>query len=631
MKTKFGIPTRLTVTGRVPCKCSIAAGVVGLALLGGLGGTIASGATRYWDVSAGAGNGVGGTGTWTSQSTAIFSTTATGDATLVDAAVIDNDIFQGTAGTITLGSSLAANSFTFNTTGYTINNTAARALAGPITLASSVNLNLTPAAGAILTLGSITGGTSGSSLTLASSTSASTDVVRVTLASGSTVAASAPISITTTGTGYSGFTVSSGSVAVNADITNNATATTFIGAASGATFNLGGALKGSATVQFSAGSSGGAGTVNLNGVSTNTGDTRFNGTTSGTVKLGVDNALSSSSAIVMGYSSGNGQKLDLNGHNQTIASLASNSGGTGSITSGASGTGTDTLTIKGSATTLFGLVISDGSTRKVALTLDTANTGTLQLSGSNTYTGGSIVNGGTLQMGNTNALSSSGALTVGGGKFDIFGYATAAGVVTLSSGSIVNSDASFQNVGLTGTSFSVSNGTASAILAGSGAALTKNGTGTVTLAAANTYTGTTSISGGTLILSSTGSINSSNSVLVTAGVLTLQNAFALSDAGTLSLTDGTTLNLSAGSGTTEVINGLLLNGTPVQPGTYSTSDLTAMDANITFTGNESLQVLSAVPEPTTALGGLLLVSVLGWNQRRRLDGIIRLLRPACAA
>lgn len=110
--------------------------------------------TWYWDTTAGAGNGVGGTGSLTSTS-ATWSTTATGDASLTagtSTTIAVNDlVFQGTAGTVSLGASVAQNSVTFNTTGYTISvsgTTSNRYFnsTNGITLGDGVTLNLTAAA-----------------------------------------------------------------------------------------------------------------------------------------------------------------------------------------------------------------------------------------------------------------------------------------------------------------------------------------------------------------------------------------------------------------------------------------------------------------------------------------------------
>jgi autotransporter-associated beta strand protein len=60
-------------------------------------------------------------------------------------------------------------------------------------------------------------------------------------------------------------------------------------------------------------------------------------------------------------------------------------------------------------------------------------TGTLTLSGANTYSGGTIVSNGTLVAGCNNALYTSSALTLSGGTFDAGSYANTLGTLTLSS------------------------------------------------------------------------------------------------------------------------------------------------------------------------------------------------------
>jgi autotransporter-associated beta strand protein len=108
------------------------------------------------------------------------------------------------------------------------------------------------------------------------------------------------------------------------------------------------------------------------------------------------------------------------------------------------------------------------------------------------YSGGTIVNGpGTLKANHAGTLgSTTGSLTVNGGILDLGGASQTVGAVTISGGTI-------QDGTLTGSSYSGSGGTVSAVLAGS-AALTQTGSGTMTLSGANTYTGITTISGGLL-------------------------------------------------------------------------------------------------------------------------------------
>ncbi len=120
--------------------------------------------------------------------------------------------------------------------------------------------------------------------------------------------------------------------------------------------------------------------------------------------------------------------------------------------------------------------------------------GTLTLSGRNNYVGVTTVNAGVLLLGHaTNTLFDTGAVTVNGGTLNVDNPDTV-GVVTLVSGLISGDSA------LTGSSYDVRSGTASAALAGTGVALTKTTSGTVILSGANTYTGATAINGGILLI-----------------------------------------------------------------------------------------------------------------------------------
>jgi autotransporter-associated beta strand protein len=102
-----------------------------------------------------------------------------------------------------------------------------------------------------------------------------------------------------------------------------------------------------------------------------------------------------------------------------------------------------------------------------------------------------VVSGTTVRLGLDNAVSASTDLTISdNGTLDLNGHTTWADAVTLVDGSLVGGAVSAK-------SYTLQNGTASAILGGT-AGLTKNTAGKVILSAANTYTGTTLIYQGTL-------------------------------------------------------------------------------------------------------------------------------------
>ena len=121
---------------------------------------------------------------------------------------------------------------------------------------------------------------------------------------------------------------------------------------------------------------------------------------------------------------------------------------------------------------------------------------TLVLSGTNTYTGTTTVDSGTLALGNPLALQDSTLDTSGGGAVS-FGSLTAATLGGLQgSNALALQDSSAAAVALT-----VGNNNSSTTFSGSltgGGSLTKNGSGKLTLSNTNTYTGATTVNAGTL-------------------------------------------------------------------------------------------------------------------------------------
>ena len=127
--------------------------------------------------------------------------------------------------------------------------------------------------------------------------------------------------------------------------------------------------------------------------------------------------------------------------------------------------------------------------------------GTLTLGNTNTYTGGTTINDGTLVLGGNSALgAANGALYLDGSNalLDLNGHCPAVGKVILADGSIVQGSGTAT---LTGSSYTVMKGTISANLAGAGG-LTKITNDNVTLSGQNTYSGVTTVAAGTLELGS---------------------------------------------------------------------------------------------------------------------------------
>ncbi len=119
----------------------------------------------------------------------------------------------------------------------------------------------------------------------------------------------------------------------------------------------------------------------------------------GYLTLGVANCLPVDSAVEFGWidPGQHGGTLDLNGNNQTVASIATRVEALGEVPAGGvqAITGGGTLTINQSINTEFQGVITDGA---AATALVKSHTGTLTLGGANTYTGNTTVTGGTLRI-----------------------------------------------------------------------------------------------------------------------------------------------------------------------------------------------------------------------------------------
>lgn len=216
----------------------------------------------------------------------------------------------------------------------------------------------------------------------------------------------------------------------------------------------------------------------------------------------------------------------------------------------------------------IGGVIADGGvlgpnsefpSGEVGGSLTWAGAATLTLTGSNTYTGGTTLAGGTLRIGHSNALGT-GALTTTGSVVDYADGVTVANPIVLNSND---------------TRLEVTAGTATqaGVISETGGArpLEKIGVGTLILSADNTYTGTTTISAGTLQLGDGGGTGAilgniaNNAALVVDRTGTLTLGGVISGSGTLDKRGAGTLILDGSNtyiGLTRPRAGtLLVNGT----------------------------------------------------------------------
>ncbi len=351
-----------------------------------------------------------------------------------------------------------------------------------------------------------------------------------------------------------------------------------------------------------AGSIGGVATLVKNGPGTltiNTGNSYAGGTSlgGGLLNLGNATAIGSGPLVISGGSLDNtsgalitlsGSSLGLNGSFTFVGSYPLNTG-TGAVTLGAS----PTVNVNSGGMLTVGGVVSG----PYGLTMTGA--GMLVLAASNNYTGNTLISQGTLQ------LAAAGAIPTGAGTGNVlFTNAGASAVLDLNGNdATVNGlsqpSASATNMVVNNGSFvmntlSVGNNNATSTFAGVLAdnnngnggtlALTKLGTGTLTLAGMNTYSGPTTVNGGTLALA-TGTNLPSTTTLNFSGNGTF--SMGANNQAIAGLTTGSAVNNSftgavtgAGNLTVNAASSMLIGGAnPNQTATLVMSNVGTFNYN----------------------------------------------------
>jgi fibronectin-binding autotransporter adhesin len=405
----------------------------------------------------------------------------------------------------------------------------------------------------------------------------------------------------------------------------------------------------------------GTGTLTFTGADTYTGGTTVN---SGTLAVNGGGRIKGTSGITLGQNAKDNGTLQVSGAASSVTtpgSITVGSLGTGTLTIdngatvtaagiilGASSGSTGTLNIGsgGAAGVLNALTVTNavgatgivnfnatdssytfGASLRNTLTLNQNGSGTTILTGTNTYTGGTNLNAGTLRVSsNANLGGAAGNLSFNGGTLQL-----GATITNLSRPITLNTHGGSIDTG----SFSL---TSTGNISGAGG-LTKAGSGTLTLSGVSTYTGGTTVSAGILrgstdslqgnivdngnvtflqvadgtyagVMSGTGSLTK-----LSAGNLTMTGAGTYS--GSTTVTAGTlTANGSLKSPVTAGISGVLagigtVNGSVNVLGTLSPGTATTPFGTLTIKGNLQLASGSVLQVNTDGAGDNSKVNVIG--------------------
>lgn len=362
-------------------------------------------------------------------------------------------------------------------------------------------------------------------------------------------------------------------------------------------------------------------------------DNTYGGSTlieNGTLRIDQGNdRLPTGTSVTLGSGTTSGV-MQLNGYSQTLAGLSTAGTGTANAVTGGSATSTSLLDVNiasGAQTfvgTLGGGAGVNNSYAGNNLGFIKDGSGTLTLSGANTYTGATTVNQGILMLGNASALGSSGASLAAGtagttvnagatleinGQSDVQEVLTLNGTGVAGAGALVNNSTTVASIGsgVASLNFSAVSTTGWSVAAAVAIDLPAIGSGA-------TASAQLSLGAGSLTLTSGGSgyglapvvtVNGGSGAVVIASV-GVTNASYTVTSNTTTYSVAPTVTLSGGA--TGVANldgsGRVVSITVTNPGSGFTGTPTA-----TFSGGT---VLSSGTAPTAA-GNVTNFTVIGLN------------------
>lgn len=317
-----------------------------------------------------------------------------------------------------------------------------------------------------------------------------------------------------------------------------------------------------------------------------------------TIKCLQDNQFSSTNTVITWTTSAGGWsgqgRLELNGHDQTVAGLVSPSNSDdwpciqdGGYNDGEVGDATLTInTAAGQTYTFYGRIrdhdASGSANDELSIVKTGAGTQVIDMdhSGqSQEYTGTTTISEGTFQLG-------TGGTT---GKLDTSSQIITNGTFAVNRSNTVTQGTDFYSGAISGTG-----------------GVTQAGTGTLILNVANTYTGTTSVAAGTLKLGAAGVI-ADTSALDVAGTFDMnaknETVGSLAGAGTVTSSAAGAITLTVGGdNTSTTFSGLLEDGSGTVSLTKAgTGTMTLSGAN-TYAGTTTLSSGTLLASNTTAFG-----------------------------